>query len=149
MISRRLPLKAALFFMTSLVFFALPLRLSPQESKAEWLKKFKHARYVAFSWGGSIERYQLSLLTDSLKGEMVDDMINWRQKARTAVANLKGCHTQYQSACGLLEEIIVLLGNQESICTGKEYVMAHLDEWRENKKKIKQLHKELNGVLKL
>ena len=149
MISRGRTLKFVIIFMASPVFFALPSRTSPQESKAEWLKKFKQARYVTFAWGGSIERYYLSLLTDSLKGEMVDDMINWREKARRAVADLKGCHTQYQSACRLLEDIIGLLSKQESLCTGKAYVMAHMEEWRANKKEIKKLHKELNGVLKL
>lgn len=133
----------------SLALLAFLSPASSQESKAEWLKKFKHARYVVFSWEGSIQRYQLGLLTDSLKGPMVDNMISWREKAKESVAELEGCLPEYRNACRLLDEIIALLSEQESLCTGKEYVMRHLDEWRENKDKIKQLHKELNDTLDL
>ena len=139
----------ASLFLGLLIPLAFPPASSSQETKQEWLRKFKSARYVVFCWEGSIDRYQLSLLQDSLKGETIDAMISWREKAKAAVADLKGCHPQYQKACELLNRIIELLGKQESLCTGRAYIMAHLEEWRSNKEAIKQLHKELDDVLKL
>lgn len=132
-----------------LAVFAAGHRCESQEVKQNWRKRFKQARYVVFSWEGSISRYQLSLLQDTLTGELVDDMINRREEAHNALADLQGCPPEYGRALLLLKQISHLLGKQESLCTGKEYIMAHLEEWRSNKKAIKRLHQELNRLLKL
>ena len=128
---------------------ASPFQGDSQEGKIDWRRRFKHARYVVFSWEGSIERYQLSLLQNSLTGKIVDDMIIWREEAKKAIAKLHGCPPEYKKPLEMLKQISDLLHKQESICTNRKEVIAHLEDWRANRKTIKELHKKLNKLLKL
>ena len=79
----------------------------------------------------------------------MDNLINWREKANRAVAELHGCPPRYEVAREVLQQIFDLLSKQEALCTGKEHVMAHIKDWRSNKERVKQLHRKLDGLLNL